>query len=254
MNTPLSQKPRRRRSINSILPSLLTLASFCAGLTAVRNAIDGHTDLALMFILAATILDGLDGTVARWLKATSHFGGELDSLADFVAFGVSPALIVYFTLFDATALEGLYWGVSLVFTACCGLRLARFNVLSLTPESKKKPDPFFRGVPAPGGGLLSLMPLALFQLQPEWGQSAQAPMIYAAWLVFVGLMMVSSIPTVSPKNVRFPSRYNVLFVLLLFVILLVAIEQPWLVWVAACCAYLIAMPVVAVKLKRQQGS
>lgn len=249
-----SSPPRnRRRSINSALPSLLTLASCCAGLTAVRHAVDGQVTHALFFILAAAILDGLDGTVARWLKATSHFGGELDSLADFVAFGVAPALIVYFLLFDGASLGALFWGVSLLYAACCGLRLARFNVLSLNPDPEAKPEPFFRGIPAPGGGMCALMPLALLQLMPELAGWPYLTYAYAAWLVFTGLMMVSSIPTFSPKKLRFPQKYNLVLILFSLVVVLIAYERPWLVWVIITSLYLLTIPFMAIKLHRTKG-
>ncbi len=249
MNPP----KRRRRSVNSVLPSLLTLASCCAGLTAVRYALDGEAGRALAFILAAGILDGLDGTVARWLKATSQFGGELDSLADFVAFGVAPGFIVYFSIFaDAPApLNGIAWAAMLLFSMSCCLRLARFNVANLSPDPARKPEPFFRGIPAPAGGMLCLMPLAVLQIVPELTHHGFIAPFYIGWLVFIGLMMVSSIPTFSPKTLRMPTQYRTVLLLLLLGILLLAIELPWHVWTGVCCLYLVSIPWFALKSKRK---
>ena len=247
MNSP----KRRRRSINSIIPSLLTLASCCAGLTAVRYALDGEAGRALAFILAAGVLDGLDGTVARWLKATSQFGGELDSLADFVAFGIAPGLIVYFSIFGQSPpmLNGVAWGAMLLFSMCCGIRLARFNVVNLSPDPGRKPEPFFRGIPAPAGGILCLMPMAFLQIAPEWAAHAMTPVFYIVWFVFVGLMMVSSIPTFSPKSLRMPTQYRTALLLLLLGVLVLAIELPWHVWIGVCILYLVLIPWFALKSK-----
>ena len=248
----MSAPKRRRRSINSVLPSLSTLASCCAGLTAVRYALDGEVARALAFILAAGLLDGLDGTVARWLKATSQFGGELDSLADFVAFGVAPGLIVYFSIFATTPppLNGLAWGAMLLFIMCCCLRLARFNVANLSPDPTHKPEPFFRGIPAPAGGILCLMPLALLQILPELNHHGAIAPLYIGWLIFVGLMMVSSIPTFSPKTLRVPSQHRITSLLLLLGVVILAIELPWHVWIGICCLYLGSIPWFALKSRR----
>ncbi|NQY82820.1 MAG: CDP-alcohol phosphatidyltransferase family protein [Alphaproteobacteria bacterium] len=248
MNTPPP-----RRSINSVIPNLLTLTSCCAGLTAVRYALEGEAERALMFILAASVLDGLDGTVARWLKAASQFGCELDSLADFVAFGISPGLIVYYTVFaDAPhVFSSVAWGTTLLFSMCCGLRLARFNVANLSP-AEGKPEPFLRGIPAPGGGLLGLMPLALMQIVPELAQHPLSAPFYALWQVFIGLMMVSSIPTFSPKKLRVPQRFRIVFLLGMLCVLLLALELPWHTWVAICSLYLVSIPWLALKMRAQQ--
>ena len=249
MNPP----KRRRRSINSVIPSLLTLASCCAGLTAVRYALDGDTVRALAFILAAGILDGLDGTVARWLKATSQFGGELDSLADFVAFGIAPGFIVYFSIFAESSppFHGIAWAAMLLFCMCCGIRLARFNVSNLNPDPAQKSEPFFRGIPAPAGGILCLMPMAFLHIFPELGRQSAFVLFYLGWLVFVGLMMVSTIPTFSPKALRMPTQYRTTLLLLLLGVLLLAIELPWHVWIGVCCLYLASIPWFALKSKRK---
>ena len=249
MTTP---KRRRRRSINSVIPSLLTLASCCAGLTAVRYALDGEVAGALAFILAAGVLDGLDGTVARWLKATSQFGGELDSLADFVAFGIAPGFIVYFSVFDQSPspFHSIAWVVMLLFCMCCGIRLARFNVSNLSPDPAQKPEPFFRGIPAPAGGILCLMPLAVLQIAPSFGHPDIILPVYILWLVFVGLMMVSNVPTFAPKTLQLPPRYRTALLLVLLGIVLLAIELPWHVWVGVCCLYLVSIPWFALKSKQ----
>lgn len=239
---------RRRLSINSILPSMFTLGSVCVGLTAVRHAIDHNVSFALGLILVAALLDACDGTVARWLKATSHFGGELDSLADFVAFGVSPALMVFYIVFDGQSdlLVSLAWAAALLFALCCCLRLARFNVVNLISspdgQSDQKGEPFFRGVPAPMGGLLGLVPIALLQVAPELANSPAFAPCTIGWLVAIGLLMVSNIPTFALKKMRMPARHRVLFVLALMLVVLLAFEQPWLVWVGLGISYLGFIP------------
>ena len=236
----------KRYSINSIIPSLITLFSCCAGLTAIRYALDGQIAHSLFFILIAGALDGLDGTVARWLKATSQFGGELDSLADFVAFGVAPGLIIYYT--TSHTIPGAWgWFAALIFILCCGLRLARFNATNLSPISETqavmtKPEPFFRGVPAPAGGIVGLMPLALLQEIPSLASWPYWAWGYILWQVFIGLLMVSNIPTFSPKKLRISREYRLWIILLIVSLLIVALEQPWWVWVVISNLYIISLP------------
>ena len=145
-----------------LLPNLVTLLSLCAGLTAMRLAIEGGNeklDRAVLFILVAAVLDGLDGRLARLLKGTSRFGAELDLLADFVSFGVAPAMVLY--IFGLHEITSIGWIVALVFAMACALRLARFNVMLDDPSRPDWQKNFFTGIPAPAGALTVLLPVYL---------------------------------------------------------------------------------------------
>src|SRR5690349_1043574 len=150
-------------SVNRMVPNILTLLALCAGMTAIRFAIAGDFETACYAIIAAGIFDGLDGRMARLLKATSSFGAELDSLSDFVSFGVAPAAVLY--LWTLSELHGLGWAIALLFAVCCALRLARFNTES-HGEVPSYAAPFFTGLPAPGGAGLVMAPMFL---SFEWG-------------------------------------------------------------------------------------
>ncbi|MBS4100636.1 phosphatidylcholine/phosphatidylserine synthase [Tsukamurella paurometabola] len=178
-----------------ILPSMLTVAALCAGLTGVRFAADGKVDLAIMLVVIAAILDGLDGRVARLLGASTRIGAELDSLADAINFGVTPALILYFVCFPGSPAG---WIVALLYVVAMVLRLARFNTLAADPTAPAYTKDFFVGVPAPAGAMLVLAPLAA---QQEWGDGwwVSTPMV-AAWTLFVAALTVSRIPTSSFKT------------------------------------------------------
>src|SRR6201990_258709 len=168
---PARVDARRRRfrliPVRTLVPNLITLLALCAGLTAIRVAVENKIDLALAAIVFAALLDGIDGRVARMLKGTSRFGAELDSLADFVNFGVAPALILYF--WGLHDLKSAGWIAALVFATCCGLRLARFNVMIDDPNKPAWAADFFTGIPAPAGAITLLLPIYLNFLRAPAG-------------------------------------------------------------------------------------
>jgi CDP-diacylglycerol--serine O-phosphatidyltransferase len=227
MDDDLRSRRRRLRgfSINRLIPNVLTLAALCSGLTAIRFGLQGQMKLAVIAIIVAAILDALDGRVARRLGVTSRFGAELDSLSDFLCFGVSPALVLYLvSLKDAGALG---WVVTLMFPMCSALRLARFN----TALDADTPPPawtsaYFTGVPAPAGALLALIPLVVsFEIEAAWPRHA---LVVGAVLVVVGGLMVSRLPTFSFKKGRVP-RHLVLPSLLAVALMLgVIASSPWI--------------------------
>src|SRR6266700_1409260 len=158
---PDRNEPRRRRfrpiPVRTLVPNLITLLALCAGLTAIRLAVEQKLEWALAAIVFAALLDGIDGRIARLLKGTSRFGAELDSLADFVNFGVAPALILYFWSLHELGNAG--WIAALVFAICAGLRLARFNVMLDDPNRPAWAANFFVGMPAPAGAIIVLLPI-----------------------------------------------------------------------------------------------
>src|SRR5919197_3680676 len=170
---PARAEPRRRRfrpiPVRTLVPNVITLLALCAGLTAVRLAIEGKLEFALAAIVLAAVLDGIDGRIARLIKGTSRFGAELDSLADFVNFGVAPALILYF--WGLHELKSAGWIAAMVFAICAGLRLARFNVQIDDPNRPAWAGNFFTGIPAPAGAITVLLPIYIYLLtlqRPQW--------------------------------------------------------------------------------------
>lgn len=212
-------------SINRLIPNVLTLAALCSGLTAIRFGLQGQMRLAVIAIFVAAVLDALDGRVARRLGVTSRFGAELDSLSDFLCFGVAPALVLYMSsLSDAGSLG---WVVTLMFPMCSALRLARFNT-ALVADT---PPPvwtgsYFTGVPAPAGALLALIPLMVsFEIEAAWPRHA---LVVGTVLVLVGGLMVSRLPTFSFKKGRVP-RHLVLPALLGAALVMgVIASSPWI--------------------------
>lgn len=236
--------PFRRRfkaiPVRTLLPNLITLLALCAGLTAIRLSIEGKLEWSLAAIVFAALLDGIDGRIARMLKGTSKFGAELDSLADFVNFGVAPALILYF--WGLHELKSAGWIVALVFAICAGLRLARFNVMIDDPNKPVWAADFFTGIPAPAGAITVLLPIYLFLL-------GVPNSLIVVWLTFVytlaiGLLMVSRLPVFSGKRVgkRVPPEMvlPVFVVVVLFFALL--ISYPWIVLTTGTLAYLACLP------------
>jgi len=187
--------------LSRLLPNMLTMASFFCGLTAVRLALQERWEVAALAIVIASVFDILDGRVARMLGATSKFGAELDSLADLTSFGVVPALVLY--MWNLKAGNGaLGWTAAMVFAACSALRLARFNTMLEDLTAPKWTKGFFTGVPAPAGAGLALLPLFLFI---EYGEAARVPPpLLSVWMIVVGGLMVSRIPTLAMKGRRVP--------------------------------------------------
>ncbi|MBI1201542.1 MAG: CDP-diacylglycerol--serine O-phosphatidyltransferase [Rhodopseudomonas sp.] len=247
--------PRRRRRFKAIpvrllVPNLITLLALCAGLTAIRLAIESKLELALAAIVFAALLDGIDGRVARMLKGTSRFGAELDSLADFVNFGVAPALILYF--WGLHELKSAGWIVALVFAICAALRLARFNVMIDDPDKPVWSGNFFTGIPAPAGAMCVLLPIYLYFLGVPNN-------LVTVWIAFfytlaIGLLMVSRLPVFSGKQVgkRVPPEMvlPVFVVVVLFFALL--ISYPWEVLTVGALAYLLLLPLGAMSYRNYQ--
>ncbi len=236
--------PFRRRfkaiPVRTLLPNLITLLALCAGLTAIRLAVEAKLELALAAIVFAALLDGIDGRVARMLKGTSKFGAELDSLADFVNFGVAPALILYF--WGLHELKSAGWIAALVFAICAGLRLARFNVMIDDPNKPAWAADFFTGIPAPAGAITVLLPIYLYFL----GVTTSLAVIWLtfAYTLAIALLMVSRLPVFSGKRVgkRVPPEMvlPVFVVVVLFVALL--ISYPWVVLTIGALVYLAFLP------------
>jgi CDP-diacylglycerol--serine O-phosphatidyltransferase len=241
---PTRSELRRRRfreiPVRTLVPNLITLLALCAGLTGIRLAIEGRLEWALAAIVFAAALDGVDGRVARMIKGQSRFGAELDSLADFVNFGVAPGLILYF--WGLHELGNVGWIAAMVFAICAGLRLARFNVAIDDPNRPAWAGNFFTGVPAPAGAITVLLPIYVNLLGLPYSTAlASFALIYT---LAIASLMVSRLPVFSGKRVgkRVPPEMVLpLFVLVvLFIALLISF--PWEVLTAGTLCYLASLP------------
>ena len=234
--------PRRPRltgqSFNKMLPNLMTLVGLCVGLSAIRMAMDGHFGGAVIAIAVSGIIDGLDGRLARLLRATSRFGAEFDSLADFLCFGVAPALVLYlWSLNDWGAIGFL---PSLMFASAMALRLARFNAAIDNAPPAAFAYNFFTGVPAPAGAITVLLPIYLSFL----GLPQPPAMLTAAYTLLIAFLMVSRLPVFSGKTWRMrvpPEMVLPVFVGVIFFIALL-IGYPWYILSAGSVLYLLSLP------------
>jgi CDP-diacylglycerol--serine O-phosphatidyltransferase len=236
----LPKRRFRRIPVRTLVPNIITLLALCAGLTAIRMAFENRYVLALAAIVFAAFLDGIDGRLARFLKGTSRFGAELDSLADFVNFGVAPALILYF--WGLHDLKSAGWIAAMVFAICAALRLARFNVMVDDPDKPAWASNFFVGVPAPAGAITVLLPIYVALLGLP--RSELLNWLTLVYTLAIASLMVSRLPVFSGKRVgtRVPPEMvgPAVVVTVLFIALLIA--YPWIILTAGTLAYLGALP------------
>ncbi len=233
---------RRRRfrtiPIRMLVPNLITLLAICAGLTAIRLSTEGRMELAVAAIVFAAVLDGVDGRIARMIKGQSKFGAELDSLADFVNFGVAPGLILYF--WQLHDLNNVGWIASMVFAIAGSLRLARFNATMDDPDKPAFAANFFTGMPAPLGAITVMLPVYLSFLDVPMPPAS----ITTAYVLLIGFLMVSRLPVFSGKavNMRVPRELVLLISasVVLFVALLIG--YPWHMLSLISIGYLASLP------------
>lgn len=231
-----------------LLPNAITVLALCSGLSAAQFALSGNNAAALAAVGLAALLDALDGRIARLLDATSRIGAELDSLSDCVSFGVAPAVVLF-----VWGLEGSRtgWPVALVFAVCVALRLARFNTLLEDTELPSFSREFFVGVPSPAGGLLALLPLAVWlEVGAGWWSS---PPVVAAWMLAVAALMISRLPTLSLNSVTVPPRLVTPLLLAVAGVAAAAITFPFLVLSVALLAYLVHLPYAAYRYRWLAG-
>ena len=234
---------RRRRfrplPVRSIIPNGITVLAICAGVTAIRFALQDRFELAVAAVFVAMILDNLDGLMARLLRGTSKFGAELDSLSDAISFGVAPGIVLYtWTLHGA---GGVGWIAVLVLAVSCALRLARFNTALDDPDRPTFMAKFFVGVPAPGGAGLALLPMIVsFQ---DIGKVQDYPVFIAIYTIGVGLLMVSRLPTYSAKGVKLPRDNPIVLLLSIGIFAAFLVTYPWLLFTAMGILYLGSIPI-----------
>ncbi|MEO6301292.1 MAG: CDP-diacylglycerol--serine O-phosphatidyltransferase [Paracoccaceae bacterium] len=235
MNEPV-QKPRSELPLAQLLPNLMTISAMCAGLTGIRFAISGNFQIAVALILLAAVLDGLDGRLARLLRSESEMGAELDSLVDFVNFGVAPGLVIY--MWGLHSLQSGGWIATLIYASCCLLRLARFNIGN-RPNADKTTATNFTGVPSPAGAMLAMLPLYVAFMWPDAPQLP--PALLALYMALIGALMISRVPTPSFKRITFYAE-NVRYVFVAFVALVAALLSfPWETMVVVDVGYAIVV-------------
>ena len=232
--TDFPRKRLREQPISRLFPNMVTLAGMCCGLSSIRFAMAGKFEIAVAFIVLAAIIDGMDGRIARMLGATSLFGAQLDSLSDFVCFGVAPAIVMY--MWQLHDIRGLGWAVVLFFSVCTSLRLARFNTGLFDEQKEPWEKQFFVGVPSPAGGILCLLPLVVTFLFD--GGLEIPPALIACHMVLVGALMFSRIRTFSGKGQRIKHELILPFMLICSALLVLFIIEPWFLLSGVSLLYL----------------
>lgn len=248
MRAPREPRAARGIPLRTVAPNAVTAMALCSGLTAIRFAISGQWELAVLMVMIAALLDGIDGTVARLVRGESRFGAELDSLSDAIAFGVAPALILY--LWSLQQLKSLGWLVALLHAVFCALRLARFNAAIDSEDQPHKSAGFLTGVPAPAAAILALTPLYPYlwltsdAASPHWPQVEailRSPLLVAPWSVGIALLMVSSLATFRPA-LRLRQRVRFEAVVLLVVLVAALVAAPWPTLAVIAVLYLLSIP------------
>jgi CDP-diacylglycerol---serine O-phosphatidyltransferase len=238
------ERPARGIPFRAMVPNAVTALALCFGLTGVRFAISAsqgepeHWQLALACVVGAGVLDGLDGRVARLLRAESKFGAELDSLSDNIAFGTAPALILF--LWSLQHAPKFGWTAALALAVCCALRLARFNARIDASDQPHKSAGFNTGVPAPAGAGLAFLPILLWLVSgSEWFRTWYVVM---PWVLFVALLMISSIPTYSWTSVRIRSGWRLFALAGIALVGAALLTAPWHTLLAITALYLLMIP------------
>jgi CDP-diacylglycerol--serine O-phosphatidyltransferase len=248
-DAPLPVKgPIRRRglTLRAMLPNAITAAALCSGLTGIRFAVEGQWKFAILMVILAGVLDGIDGRIARLLNAQSRFGAELDSLADSLSFGVAPALILY--MWSLQDLQRFGWFAALAFAICCALRLARFNAQIDVDEQPHKSAGFLTGVPAPVGAGLAFTPVYLwFETGAEIFRD---PLVLSLWLTLIAVLMISNMATLSWGGVRPRRGIRLGLIAFLTVGFAAALLEPWWTLSVICVGYLALMPYALIKYGR----
>ena len=246
-------RQRRKRlkglSFNTMIPNILTMLALCAGMTAMRFGLDEKWEPAILSLTIAGILDSLDGRIARALRGTSRFGAELDSLSDFICFGVAPALLLYLWTMKTAGQWG--WILVLLFCICCALRLARFNTDIEKPEPPSWTKNYFTGVPVPGGAGLVLLPMIIsFQTNSD---IIRQPFFVAIFIFIVSGLLVSRLPTYSFKTLRIQHRFILLTMLVAGLVAALAVSAPWLTMTIVLISYIISFPFGLQSFKKQEA-
>jgi CDP-diacylglycerol--serine O-phosphatidyltransferase len=235
-------------SFNRIFPNILTLLALCAGLTAIRYAMAGKFEQAVTSQIIAAMLDGIDGRVARLLRATSKFGQELDSLADGISFGVCPAIVIY--LWTMNTASSIGWALCLLYAVCCVLRLARFNTMVGQPDLPPWAHNYFTGVPAPAGAGLAILPMILWLYSDS--DAFRSPVLVGLVLIGSATLMVSRVPTFSGKHIRLKPQWVLPLMILIGLTAAFLVTDPWATLSVVGFVYLASIPFAVVTFRKLQ--
>lgn len=242
----------------SLVPSMVTILALCAGLSSIRFALNERWELATTFILIASLLDGMDGRLARSLNATSKFGAELDSLADFVNFGIAPAVVLYLWQDKGVHLHGMGWTLVLLYSACSAIRLARFNSNIDNQEIPKWKEHFFVGMPAPASAFMMMSPMVItFFYQEKFDYTEGFPFhigLLGGYIICIALAMVSRIPMLSIKKMSVKREHVPMVLVLVVIMVALLIIETWATLTVLTIIYLITIPLTIIhylRLRRQ---
>ena len=233
-------------TLRALAPNAITSAALCSWLTGIRFATDGQWQMAVFAVILAGLLDGIDGRVARLMKAESRFGAELDSLADNVSFGVAPALILF--MWSLTEVPRLGWLAALALAVCCALRLARFNAQIDVKEQPHKSAGFLTGVPAPVGAGLAFLPLYLWIASGE--SVFRNPLLVGVWIVLIAFLMISNIATPGWGSARPRRSVRLEVIALVGLVTAGLLTEPWWTLVAISAVYMAILPLTVVRYAR----
>lgn len=225
-----------------LLPNLVTLTSLCIALTAIKHATNGNFPHATAFLLFAGFMDGIDGRLARFLNSSSDFGAQLDSLVDFVNFGVAPGFVTYYWVMSSgDSYYGLAWALVMFFAVCSAIRLARFNAdLADVDENSILEKYFFKGIPAPVGAAMAMLPMVATY---EFGSSFYSqPIFVITYIAILAVLMASRLPTISIKKIPIRNEYSYLTLLILGSIIIGLLTEPWMALTIIGTIYAFSIP------------
>jgi CDP-diacylglycerol--serine O-phosphatidyltransferase len=249
---PETGRASRVLTVRAVIPNAITAAALCSGLTGIRFAINHDWRMALFAIILAGVLDGIDGRIARLLKAQSRFGAELDSLADSLSFGMAPAIVLF--LWSLNDLPRFGWFASLAFAICCALRLARFNAQIDVKDQPHKSVGYLTGVPAPLGAGLAFLPMYLWMATGQpW---LRDPRLVGLWVFAIALLMISNLATLSWTSLRPRENIRLVAIALAGLFFAALLTEPWWTLAAVSLIYLALMPLAIVRyarIKRQRA-
>lgn len=245
-SSPSGQKPRRTMPLNQLVPNILTVLALCSGLTAIRFAIGEDWERAVVALVIACFLDGIDGLVARLLRGTTKFGAELDSLSDAISFGMVPAILLYLWAMQGAGTIG--WALCLLFAVCCVLRLARFNTMVGDPGLPSWAHNYFTGVPSPAAAGLAILPMILsFYFEAGVFNS---PLVVGVFLATVSFLMVSRVPTFSIKKLRVPRQFALPMMILIALFAGFMVTETWATLGLMGLFYLASIPFSIMSFRR----
>lgn len=253
------QRTPRELPVRAMLPNLITLMAAASGITSIRFSCQGEWRLAVIAITIACVLDGLDGRMARMLKVTSKLGEQLDSLSDFVGFGVAPAIFIYFWIMEVLPegsplyhIRGIFWAFALFYALCCAFRLARFNIMIDDGPTQPYWKHFFVGLPSPGAAGLVLTP-AILDLHFE-SAFLQSPWVGSAMLIICGTLMASRAPTISLKKMHINTRFQIPVAIFIIFVIGMLVAHSWITLGAIGICYFISIPICGVIFMRMRSS